>query len=234
MDTINKIREQIRKYYPSELSFLFILFGMVFFLFLFIQIADEVVEGETRSIDNALLMLMRDGSDPANPLGPERLQFIVRDITALGSFTVLTIITLLVVVFLYLKREIRSIVYVLSATIGGVVLVQVLKFIFSRQRPEIVAHLTSEISMSFPSGHSAMSTVVYLSLAVMITRIEKSHKSRIFIVSAALTIIFLVGISRIYLGVHYPTDVLAGWSIGLFWALFCWFVATIYENGKVN
>jgi undecaprenyl-diphosphatase len=135
-----------------------------------------------------------------------------------------------VVLYLALKKEIRSIVFVLSAVIGGGILVQILKFLFARPRPEIVPQLVSEVTMSFPSGHSAMSAVVYLSLAVLISRIENSRKTRVFLISSALIISFIVGLSRVYLGVHYPTDVLAGWMIGLFWALLCWFIASIIEN----
>ncbi len=230
MKFIENIRAWIRKYYSSEVAFLFYIFGMVVTLLIFIEIADAVTEGETKSIDNSILLSMRDSGDPSKPIGPERLQYIVRDITALGSMTILTLITLFVVFYLFLKREIRSIIYVLSASIGGLILVQILKFAFSRQRPEIVTHLASEISMSFPSGHSAMSAVIYLTLAVLISRIEKSAKTRIFIVSAALIITFLVGVSRVYLGVHYPTDVLAGWMIGLFWALLCSFFISFLEK----
>lgn len=230
MKTINKIREQIRKYYPSEVSFLFILLGMLLSLFLFIQIADAVHDKETYSIDNEILLMFRSSEDISKPLGPERFQYIVRDITSLGSSTLLTIISLIVVIYLGLKKETRSIIYVLSAAIGGGILVQILKILFARPRPEIAGQLVSEITMSFPSGHSAMSAVVYLSIAVLISRIESLYKTRVFIITTALAISFIVGISRIYLGVHYPTDVIAGWMIGLFWALLCWFVAVIIEK----
>ncbi len=227
---MNRLRQLIQKYFPGEISFLFLLLGMVFSLFLFIIIADAVGEGETHSLDNEILLLLRNPEDPSLTLGSERLQYIIRDITSLGSSTLLTLITLFVVLYLALKKEIRSIVFVLSAVIGGGLLVQILKFLFARPRPEIVPQLVSEVTMSFPSGHSAMSAVVYLSLAVLISRIENSRKTRVFLISSALIISFIVGLSRVYLGVHYPTDVLAGWMIGLFWALLCWFIASIIEN----
>ena len=220
----------IRKYFPSEISFLFVLLGMVISLFLFIELAESVGEGQTHSVDNNILMMFRDNGNPSKPIGPERLQYVVRDITALGSSTLLTLITLFVVIYLWLRKEKASIFYVLSAAIGGGVLVQILKVMFARPRPELVSHLASEITMSFPSGHSAMSAVVYLSLAVLLSRIEKSRKTRLFFISSAIIISFLVGLSRLYLGVHYPTDVLAGWMIGLFWALLCWFTASIIEK----
>lgn len=231
---LDKTRSLIQKYFPSEISFLLVLLVMIFSLFLFIEIADAVSEGETSSIDNTILLMFRDSNSSENPVGPERLQYIVRDITSLGSATLLTIITLFVVLYLWLKKELRSIIYVLSAAIGGGILVQILKALFARTRPDFVTHLVSEVSMSFPSGHSAMSAVVYLSLAVLLSKIEKSYKTRVFLISTALIISFLVGLSRIYLGVHYPTDVLAGWMIGLFWAVFCWFTATIIESRKLN
>lgn len=227
---MNRLRRLIQKYFPSEISFLFLLLGMVISLFLFIVIADAVGDGETHSLDNEILLLFRSPEDPSIPLGPHRLQYAIRDITSLGSSTLLTIITLFVVFYLGLKKELRSIIFVLTAAIGGGILVQILKFLFARPRPEMVTQLVSEVTMSFPSGHSAMSAVVYLSLAVLISRIEPSRKTRVFLVTSALIISFIVGLSRIYLGVHYPSDVLAGWMIGLFWALLCWFIASIIEN----
>lgn len=231
---LDKFRSFIKKYYPNEIQFLFALFIALFSLFIFIQIADEVTEGDLQQIDEKILLMLRDNNDPSRALGPERLEFIVRDITALGSFTVITLITLFVVIFLLIKKEYRSVFYVLSASVGGAILLNVLKFIFARERPDIVQHLVSEISMSFPSGHSTISAVVYLSLAVLIMRVEKSHKARIFIISVALFLTFIVGVSRLYLGVHYPTDVIAGWSIGLFWALFVWLISSFIENRKKN
>lgn len=232
MQIIKNTRRLIQKYFPGEISFLFIVLGMVLSLFLFVVIADAVADGETLSYDNKILLLFRNSENPSLPLGSERIPHIIRDITALGSSTILTIISLFVVIFLLIKKEIRSIIYVLSAAIGGGILVQLLKIFFSRERPDLSIHLASEVTMSFPSGHSAMSAVVYLSLAVLVSRIEKSKRSSIFIISAALIISFLVGLSRVYLGVHYPTDVLAGWMIGLFWALLCWFIAVIIEQRK--
>lgn len=232
MKPVYKSRQLIKKFFPNEIYFLVVLLGMAISLFVFVQIADAVSEGNTLSLDKKILLLFRNHDNPSIALGPERLPYIVRDITALGSGTLLTMITLFVVLYLALKKEIRSIIYVLSAAIGGGILVQLLKQFFARQRPEIVTHLVSEATMSFPSGHSAMSAVVYLSIAVLLTKVEKSYKTRVFLISTALIISFLVGLSRIYLGVHYPTDVLAGWMLGLFWALFCWFVATIIENKK--
>lgn len=230
MNLAEKTRLNIKKYFPREVSILFIFFAMAVCLFVFIQIAYAVSDGEIYSIDKEILLLFRNSDNPDLTLGSERAQYIMRDITALGSSTILTIIVLFVVLYLAFKKEIRSIIFVLTAAIGGGVLVQILKFLFARPRPEIVPQLVSEISMSFPSGHSAMSAVVYLSLAVLISRIETSKKMRVFFISSALIITFIVGLSRIYLGVHYPTDVLAGWMIGLFWSLLCWFVASIIEK----
>ena len=232
-DFISNIRSKIREYFPSEIAFLLLVFTSLITLFVFIEISEAVIEGETRTIDHEILMLMRENPNGSEPIGPERFQYAVRDITSLGSTTILTLVTLFTLFFLYLKREIRSAIYVLSASIGGAVLVQILKFAFSRERPQIITPLVSEITMSFPSGHSAMSAVIYLSLAVLLLRVEQSNKYRIFIISSALIITFLVGLSRIYLGVHYPTDVIAGWMIGLFWALFCWIITYFFE-GETN
>ena len=233
MNPFSRIDKFIRKYYPNEISHLFTLMLAVFSLFLFVEITDAVIDGDTQSFDNKILLLLRDVDDPSKALGPERLEYAVRDITALGSFTIVTLITLSVIIFLLLKKEYRSIIYVISSVVGGALIVQILKMFFARERPDVVTHLVSEITMSFPSGHTAISAVVYLSLAVLAFRVEKHHTTRLFIISTALFITFIVGLSRIYLGVHYPTDVLAGWTLGLFWALFCWFVTTLIEK-KTN
>ena len=109
-----------------------------------------------------------------------------------------------------------------------------LKEFIGRTRPEVVTHLLEENSLSFPSGHSMMSAVIFLTQAVLLSKIETNRKVKIYILSVALLLTFLIGISRIYIGVHYPTDVLEGWVAGISWALLCWYISTILEKRNKN
>jgi undecaprenyl-diphosphatase len=118
---------------------------------------------------------------------------------------------------------------------GGTVLITSLKGFFDRDRPSVVPHLTDAFFKSYPSGHSMMSSVVYLTVAVLLARTMQRRRSKVFCVGAALFLSFLIGLSRVYLGVHYPTDVLAGWAAGIAWALLCWLAAYWLEKrGKVE
>ncbi len=121
---------------------------------------------------------------------------------------------------------------ILGATIGGGVLGLLLKEIFGRPRPGCNLSFNAATSLSFPSGHSMMSMVLYLSFAALLIRIPYKRSIKIYIISIALFLSIIIGISRIYLGVHYATDVLAGWSIGLAWASFCWLFAHYLEQRK--
>lgn len=230
---MNRLRAFLQKYYPNEIMFLFIVLVALLSLLLFIQVAGEVEGGELQHIDDKILLMFRDPNDPSKALGSQNFQDMVRDITSLGSATIVTLITVLIFLFLLMKREYRSAVYVLFATVSGAVLVTLLKVLFARERPDIVTHLVYEASKSFPSGHSTISAVMYLSMAVLVMRIEKSHKERLFIICTALFLTFIIGLSRIYLGVHYPSDVLAGWALGVFWALLIWVVSSFFERRKI-
>jgi undecaprenyl-diphosphatase len=143
--------------------------------------------------------------------------------------------TSLVVGYLLIERLYASAVLVLVSVGGGTLLTAGLKGFFHRDRPNAVPHLTDALFKSYPSGHSMMSSVVYLTLAVLLARTMKRRPAKIYLVSAALFLSFLVGLSRVYLGVHYPTDVVAGWAGGTAWALLCWLAAYWLEKrGKVE
>ena len=157
----------------------------------------------------------------------------MKDITSLGSATIIVLFTVIVTVYLLLQKKYNLLWMVLTATIGGALLVSGLKEFIGRTRPTIVTHLLEENSHSFPSGHSMMSAIVYLTQATLLSRIEENRKAKIYIISVALLLTFLIGISRIYIGVHYPTDVLAGWVAGISWALLCWYAVSLLERRKV-
>jgi undecaprenyl-diphosphatase len=188
-------------------------------------VSDLVERGKIQQFDEKLLVIVRLPDDLTQLRGPGWLGDFMRDITALGGAPVLTLITLGVVGYLMLQKSYRSLWLVIIATISGFLISLMLKFYFIRPRPEIVPHLMTEITPSFPSGHSMMSAVIYLTLAALLTRLEKSNRVRIYTISIAFFVVFLVGISRVFLGVHYPTDILGGWTFGLTWAMICWYVA---------
>ncbi len=191
----------------------------------FIELADEVIEGDTRAIDQAIILGFRVPGDPADPIGPPWAEEAMRDITALGSAPTLVIAVLAVVGFLALARAWRLALFTLTAGAGGLIVSSLLKYTIDRPRPDLVPHGTQIYTSSFPSGHSMMSAVVYLTLAALVVRLMQKRRLKGYALGIALILTLLVGVSRIYLGVHWPSDVLAGWAAGAAWALGCWLIA---------
>lgn len=204
----------------------FYVFGAVLVLIImvwvFAELAENVHEGETQRIDEAILHFFRHQDQPSVPVGPPWLPQVMRDITALGGHAVLTLATLIAVGFCTVIKRLGPALFVLAASIGATALNSLLKGLFERARPDTLLHLTEVSTTSFPSGHSALSAAIYLSLAVIVAQLTTHHAARLYILGSALLLTGLVGASRIYLGVHYPSDVLAGWVIGLAWAISCW------------
>ena len=199
-------------------------------LWAFVGLADEVVEGETHGFDTRLLLALRNPADPADPLGPGWIEELGRDVTALGSFGILTTITLSVAGFLWLQGNRRSMWLMLFAIGGGQLLSSLAKHGFERPRPDLVPHGTLVYTTSFPSGHSMMAAVTYLTLATLVARVQPTRALKVYVLTLAALVTVAVGVSRVYLGVHWPTDVLAGWTAGAAWALGCWLVATWLES----
>lgn len=204
-------------------------------LFAFLSIASEVREGDTHAFDDQILLWFRTPGDTANPIGPLWLELAFRDITALGGMTVLALITLAVVGYLLIARKRASALLVIGSVLGGVILSSLLKLGFDRPRPDVVSHLVDVHTLSFPSGHAMLSAATYLTLGALLSRTEKSLVMRSYVVGVAIVLTLLIGTSRIFLGVHYPTDVLGGWSAGAAWALFCWWLARwLQHRGQVE
>lgn len=184
-------------------------------------IAEDVSEGETRAFDEMVVGWFRDAANPGHAIGPSWLEEAMRDVTSLGSFSVLTLIVVFVVGFLLITRRRLDALYLLAAVGTGTVLSMVLKAVFDRPRPELAASARI-FSPSFPSGHATISAVVFLTLGALLASEVQSRALAVFFVGSATTLTVLVGLTRIYLGVHYPTDVAAGWALGASWALLCW------------
>ncbi len=191
----------------------------------FIELADEVQEGETRAIDEWLLRSFRNPGDPSDPIGPVWFEESVRDLTSLGSSIVVGLVVAAVLGLLLIVRKYRAASLILGSTVGGQILCVLLKRYFSRPRPTLVPGLARVHLSSFPSGHSMLAVVAYLTLGAILAESVPRVRLKLYILSVAMALAFLVGMSRIYLGVHYPTDVLAGWCAGLSWAVLCWLVA---------
>ena len=206
-------------------------FGVALLLLMFAEIVDEVGEGEARWFDDGLLLALRT-SDPADPVGPRWFEENVAEITALGGFGVLALVTLFATGFLLLQKKWLHAALVLVATLGGTAISEGLKVGFARPRPDLVAHAVDVTSMSFPSGHAMLSAVTYLTLGALLARSQHQRSTRAYVLGMAVLLTLLIGASRIYLGVHWPTDVLAGWCLGAAWALICWFAATLLTQGE--
>jgi undecaprenyl-diphosphatase len=193
-------------------------------------IAQEVVEGKTLAFDREIMRALRSASDPSVPIGPAWLPEAARDVTSLGSMVVLGIITAAAVGYLFLAGKSRVAWLMLIAVVGGVAISDLLKFAFGRPRPDVVAPVARVFTTSFPSAHAAMSAITYLTIGAILARSQSSAKTSLYFMSLAACLTVLIGVSRIYLGVHYPTDVLAGWCIGAAWALGCWAVSARFQS----
>ncbi|MBX3597577.1 MAG: phosphatase PAP2 family protein [Rhizobiaceae bacterium] len=191
----------------------------------FVELFEVARHAQPGSFDTQLLLALREPGHPNNPIGSERLEGIVRDITALGGVAVLVLLTALVVFFLLLAGKWQIAIFVLCAVGGGQILSTLLKLGIDRPRPELVSHLMRETSSSFPSGHAMMSAVTYLTLGSLLARITQKRQLKIYFLFVAVLLTALVGASRVYLGVHWPSDVLAGWCVGFAWAMLCWLIA---------
>lgn len=197
---------------------------------IFLGIAEEVIEGDSQAIDHWLMQRLRHPGDPTTARGPAWLATASRDITALGDMTILALVVLAVSVFLLLARRPRMAGFVMAATISGAALVATLKGFFERDRPAFASPEVYLATSSFPSGHAAMSTLVYLTLAALLLNLVTDIRLKAYMLCVALTVSLMIGLSRIYLGVHWPSDVAAGWAIGAAWALAWWSLAQIFPD----
>lgn len=227
---VGKLLRRITSRDRSELVILLAALLVLGLAFGFAELAGEVLEGDTQQFDERMLSALRDPENPRQPIGPPWLHGAALDITALGSATVLGLTVFAVCGFLALQGLQRYALFVLVASVGGWFLNAALKLLFSRPRPDIVPHLREVMTLSFPSGHALTSAAVYLTLGVLLMRVAKRPLARFYCLGVAMLATALVGVSRVYLGVHYPTDVLAGWLIGLSWALLCWIVERWLER----
>jgi undecaprenyl-diphosphatase len=221
---------RMRKLERREIGWLLAGFAVCLLLWGFFALADEVMEGDTKSLDTKILVTLRKADDPSRPIGPSWVENSLLDLTAIGGPTVLGLVVFSVAGFLVLQTRYHTAIVVLATAASGEIANLAMKNVFQRPRPTVVPHLRDVLSTSFPSGHAMESAIIYLTLGAMLMRLAEGRIAKIYCMGMAIFVTLLVGISRVYLGVHYPTDVLAGWMFGFFWASLCWLVAKRFER----
>ena len=200
-------------------------------LFIFGLIAQTVVEGKSSAFDRSIILAFREHGNPSAPIGPAWVQELARDLTSLGSIIVLVIITLAIAGYLFLARKQAAAWLMLVAVFSGIAVSDLLKFAFGRPRPDFISAAARVFTTSFPSGHATLSAITYLTIAGLLAESESSARVGMYFIVLAALLTILIGISRVYLGVHYPTDVLGGWCVGAAWALGCWVLMTWLQRG---
>ncbi|TDT77970.1 undecaprenyl-diphosphatase [Litoreibacter halocynthiae] len=232
MDSTTKNTQSDRGGISRIISALFVLASMIW---VFFELADAVIENETHRFDTLVMLAFRNPADFSDPLGPVWVEELARDITALGGVGILTFLALSSAGFLWLQGQQRLTGLLLVAVTTGISLSQMLKSGFDRPRPELVSHESAVYTASFPSGHSLMAAIVYLTLAVLLARTLDSRTAKAYVITLATFVVIAVGVSRVYLGVHWPTDVLAGWIVGAAWALLCGVIASwLARRGRLE
>jgi undecaprenyl-diphosphatase len=192
----------------------------------FFYLGHEVGEDEFRQFDSAILLWLRNPADLSQPIGPPWLAESVLEITALGGYTLIILLVAAVIGFLLVAGLRGPALFVFLSVLTGWLASQVLKSFYSRPRPDLVPQLDVVHTASFPSGHATMTALVYLTLAAVIARLTDRTSLRIYVFAAAALISIIVGLSRVYLGVHWPSDVIAGWVLGAAWAALSWLVVS--------
>ena len=221
-NAITLIWRQLRRRDLSELAIVLIISIL---LLAFAKIASEVIEGDTNAFDTTVLLALRNQGDPSRPIGPAWVKGVLTDLTSLGSVTVLSLVVVAVLGFLVASGRRALLRLILISVLGGGLLSAVLKSLFQRPRPHLVPHAIEVYTTSFPSGHAMLSAVVYLTLGALLAHVQTESRVKSYCFVVAITLTLLVGLSRVYLGVHWPSDVFAGWCVGAAWAILCLLVA---------
>jgi undecaprenyl-diphosphatase len=218
-----------------ELRVLLAIAGIALAAWSFAALYDEVHEGDLRTFDQQVLLLFRTPGAPEQVWGPPWVQSAIRDLTALGGTPLVVSFTLAVAGYLVMAGKPGAAVFVLVAILGAAVLSFTAKDLIVRPRPELVPHAVTVVTSSFPSGHATGAAATYLTLGALLARFQPRRRLKIYLLTLAVIITVAVGLSRLYLGVHWPSDVLAGWTLGSGWALTCWVVARILQRrGRIE
>lgn len=214
------MHHQLNRFIERRVVFAFTLICAL--VWLLAKLASEVLEGDATGMDLWIMQALRHGDK--TPIGPAVLVDIARDITALGSAIVLSLFVIVAAAGLLLARRKFMACAVVASSVSGIGADLLMKSMIARGRPDVSYRLVEASGMSFPSGHTMMSSVIYLTLAILVAKASRDVRFKLFVVGVAMTLATLVGLSRIYLGVHWFSDVLGGWVAGALWALACWLV----------
>lgn len=234
MNLLGKFRRLLARHHAdSNLLVLFLIAAAGVLTFL--MLASEVREGEIFAADRWLIEALRNPGDPSVPVGPLWLRLALTDVTALGGSPVLTLLTVIAAGYLVAARKAATAAFLVAAISAGAIGSTLLKLFFARPRPDVVTHLVNTYTTSFPSGHAMNSAIVFLTLGALLARAEGDRRVRIYLMAVALCLTLLIGFSRVYLGVHWPSDVLAGWCVGAAWAIFCsWLARTLQHRRTIE
>lgn len=194
----------------------------------FVEVADDMTEADGQMFDQAVLHWLQPVA--GQPRGPWWLHEAAADLTSLGGISVLTLFAVIAFSFLLIQRKRLSALLLVVGLIGGVALSEGLKALFERARPPAAYQAVETLNASFPSGHALLSTVFYLTLGVMLTRAFPQKRFKAFVLGSAILIALLIGLTRVYLGAHWASDVIAGWCAGAAWAMALWLVAYAVER----
>jgi undecaprenyl-diphosphatase len=191
-------------------------------LWAFLNLGGEMAEGETDAIDRRLILLLRTPSNVHDPVGSKSIEEAIRDVTALGGTTLVSLVTVVAVLTFLFHRRYRHGLVMGTAVLLAFASSELTKGFYNRPRPTLVPHEVYVYSGSFPSGHSTLSAATYLTLAMLVASLETRRRTKALAYSLAGVMLVGVGFSRVYLGVHWPSDVLAGWCLGAMWAMAGW------------
>jgi undecaprenyl-diphosphatase len=228
------LRSFFRRLVRDEATLLVGLLVVALLILGFVMLADEVLKGDLAGFDRMVLRALRTEGNLADPIGPPWFEEMVRDVTALGSTSVLSFLLVTLVGYLVLIRKHGAALLMTVAVLGGIVVNTVLKIGFDRPRPD-VPHTARVFTASFPSAHATLSAIAFLTIGVLLARMTADRHMKVYFMAIAVLLTVLVGLSRIYLGLHYTSDVLAGWITGSAWAILCWAVALrLQKQGAVE
>lgn len=219
---------------PIEKLTIAIVLSAVFCIFAFYSLADAVHEGETERFDIMLMSALHHPGNPADPIGPPWFEELVRDVSALGSNGIALLILAIGAGYLTLTGHRATAGVLFVSIVGGIIMASLLKLGFDRPRPDIFPQHTRVFTSSFPSSHAAVSATVYLTLGALIARSQRLYKVKLFVLTASIIVVFLIGLSRVYLGVHWPSDVLAGWTIGAAWAFIALLLVSSLDSRRLR
>lgn len=198
----------------------------------FVALMIVATAGEPHAFDTRILLALRVDGRPDQPLGPPWLELAMRDISSFASTTVLLLVMAAAVAYLLAVGRRATALFVLFVLGGGQLLTSLLKLAVDRPRPELVSHLVEVLTLSFPSGHAMGAALTYGTLGVLAAGIAPTRAAKVCLLSLAVAVTLLVGVSRVYLGVHWPSDVMAGWCAGFAWAALCWLAMRYFGIGK--